>query len=191
MEISFSQSNSNCFKISQNSLTELNSRIIRIARKAPNKYKIDSANIYHIFLVDYNGQFCKSEFKSGRFINSISLAYTSKRTILKNKKYLRTQALILDNNYQLRGLSNYFQYTQYYGNAPIYEYIAKLQANNEIDCCFSISNTPIGTYFYKKGSVINIIREENGKIVNYSLDRFFENHWDSFSSTSILFNKDF
>jgi len=169
----------------------LNQRIIRLARKTPNKLHVVDSQIYHIFQLGFEGQFGKKDFLNNRFINSLSGTYYTQKRFCKTKNYLHAESLICDDKGELVATSNGMRVFPTYIESLAYKTIAELFLNKEIDYCFHINNTPVGVYFCIKGTHVFIITENYSKTeVRYPLEEYIEQYWEDFSRNNNQLDKE-
>ncbi len=168
----------------------LNQRIIRLARKAPNKLHVVDSQIYHIFWLGLEGQFRKKDFLNKHFINSLSAYYYTKKRFCKTKNYLHAESLICDDKGELVATSNGLGVFPIHIESLACKTIAELFFNKEIDYCFYINNTPLGVYFCIKGTRVFIITEKYSKTeVRYPLEEYIEKYWEDFSPNNNQLDK--
>lgn len=165
----------------ESDISFLNQKIIKLAQNSPYDLHVKDSQIQHVYHLNLDGEFSKERFNNKQFINSLYASYYSQKRLFKSVDYLHAESLICDDRGKLIFTSNGVQIFENNIVNPAYDTIAKLLFEKELDYCFHINNTSVGTYFGVKGTQVFILSDtfSRNKIC-YPLEEFIELYWDKF-----------
>ncbi len=156
----------------------LNNKIQSLINKE-DSIKSKKTNIYHIFYLEYCGEFKKELFLSNKFIDYLRPSYQICKPTSKYK-YLRTSSLISDTSGNFIALFDGKRLYPYLNKQDsIYSGLTKLLHYHEIDFMFLIEGLSY-TYIGVKNEKIFFFSTEEGKINRHSVFEFVECCWDKY-----------
>ncbi len=161
----------------RNEVRLLNDEIINTLKEQPYKINISSNQIINIFQMKYEGQFAKSLFLNGLFLDNLTTVYIKKKKLFKNIKIISSGSLVLDNNGRPIKTCNGVNVFYCDSTDVDYKKIAQLYLEKKLDYCFWIEGTPLEVRICVGQSGVFIVKD--GYI--YDCKSYFERNWSEYA----------
>lgn len=183
---SFSQNERNMIDILNVSqdLSIVNNRIVNLLKKDSYFSKIQGVKLFHIFWLEYQGEYKKEYFLNHSFLYKLNPTYYTQKSLFREKRYLSTQVLISDSLGHLIATSDgrFIYSVDKYNNTHLQGDLDLMRVfyKNEMDFVFYIELTSGDTYFGIKGKDVYILKRSNEDLKIYPLEEFINCCWNTF-----------
>jgi len=187
---SFSQSARNMIDILnvRKELFTVNNKIVDLLKKDSYFSKTHGVKLFHIFWLEYQGEFRKDDFLNHSFLNKLKPCYYTQKSLFGKKKYLDTQVLISDTlGHLIADSDGRVIYSAVKNNIAYAKDDLELMQmfyKNEMDFVFYINNTPLSINFGIKGKDVYVLKKSNEGLKIYPLDEYINCCWNTLHVTT-------